>query len=640
MTIKTIEIKNFKSIKYIKLNISEINAFVGKNGTGKTTIFKAIEYFYKNLIDINPSDKHFDLENPYSDQLDISIEYDLSRISNFATGSYAFKLSNMMRTRDFFSNNTYTVRLSQKRNEQIKWNVDYNERYIIFNSHPVYFCDARNISLTNWREIWNVVGDLVNAKDANEIIEELYSSLKNDSSEAFNKYSKIFESFLDKNDLSVTPYSKKSKIIKLLQVQLGGEVFISNNETLEYYSDGTNSQNYILFLMYIAFEVSRKRLKDVTIFLDEPELGLHPKMIDELMNKLVDYSKHVKFIIFSHSSRLVAFVLRNNGELYNIFLKNFYTHIKRIDKAIDDKYKLIVTEREASYLFSDFLLFVEGVTEVEIFNHQVLNNLFPILKRIDIINTNSNDHILKMMLPKRNKISIPYLVLIDLDKLIDFNITSSTQCKFTISNLWYSPLVDKDLHQKLKYNFAKKSSKHYLYALNNIQHMIKSSFSYSEKFHLIDNFEKTYSDIKQFCLLDDVYPVRTTIEGSLINKNSNKYFNRWRKNRNPNARLSDNSLNLEEKVVLNRLICSGKTDILTDYKSQTSRPNFNRIDIESIKKNSEWISEFLNFYDENVLQQKQFASDYDNSKKKARFAKDFPELYDILNNINKRISDE
>jgi putative ATP-dependent endonuclease of OLD family len=43
MKIKTINIKNFKSIKELEINCNEgINAFIGKNGTGKSAVFDAI----------------------------------------------------------------------------------------------------------------------------------------------------------------------------------------------------------------------------------------------------------------------------------------------------------------------------------------------------------------------------------------------------------------------------------------------------------------------------------------------------------------------------------------------------------------------------------------------------------------------
>ncbi|WP_375180469.1 AAA family ATPase [Enterococcus rotai] len=129
MSIKSIEIKNFKSIDYLKMNISELNAFVGKNGTGKSTIQNAIKYFYNNLVEMRYSDNEFDTVNKLKDTIEISVEYDFSKIFKYAPENYSSKLFSML---PFFSE-TITVKMTQKKNKMIDWNLDYDERYIIYN---------------------------------------------------------------------------------------------------------------------------------------------------------------------------------------------------------------------------------------------------------------------------------------------------------------------------------------------------------------------------------------------------------------------------------------------------------------------------------------------------------------------------
>ncbi|WP_413509238.1 retron Eco8 family effector endonuclease [Carnobacterium maltaromaticum] len=642
MSIKSIEIKNFNSIEYLKLNISELNAFVGKNGVGKSTIVNAIKYFYDNLIDINANNKNFDSTNMYKNKIEIVVEYDFSRIQRYARDSYYMKLYSMLGS-SAFGSNVFTVKMEQGKGSHIQWNIDYSERYIIYNSHPIYFCNSRDISLTDWDDMWNVVGDLVNAKDANEISEEILLTLKATKFLKFNQYSDLFKKFLENNDLSIDNHSKKKKIISLLQLQLGGKSFISKNKRLDYYSDGTNSQNFILFLSYIAFEIARKRLKDVTVVLDEPELGLHPKMIDELMEKLVDYSQNVIFFIFSHSPRLVAYVLKNQGQLYNLSLEGDHTKVRKINKASEENEKLIITDREASYFFSDFLLFVEGVSEIELFNHKVLVSLFPILKRVDIISTNSNDHIIKMISPEHSNSAIPYLILVDLDKLITFKKTVNlSKYKFKINNLWYSPLSSQNVEESLKFNYSKIESKHYLNMKKKILSSEKKEYEVNGDLKLVLKFDLVFGWIKNFCLFNNVYTVRDTIEGTIINSNTNKYINKWRNLTYGEKKEMTNLLkkiNIEERIVVNRLFFSGKTDILENYKKENFPVKFNTLN-NTIKKNTYWISSFFNYYNEKILNQKQYAKDFDNVKKKQRFKDDFPELYGIIKSIEDRISDE
>lgn len=150
MSIKSIEIKNFKSIDNLTINISQLNSFIGKNGVGKSTILKAIQYFHENLIDLKASNKYFDTVNTYKNELSITIKYDLSRIYDLSTENFRKKLFIMLLQNNYsIKNKIIEVKMIQNKYKEIDWNIDYDERYIIFNTHPIYFCDTRSLSLTN-----------------------------------------------------------------------------------------------------------------------------------------------------------------------------------------------------------------------------------------------------------------------------------------------------------------------------------------------------------------------------------------------------------------------------------------------------------------------------------------------------------
>jgi putative ATP-dependent endonuclease of the OLD family len=56
MKIKTIEIKNFRSIQEGKLEFDDLTAIIGRNGTGKSSYLHAIEYFYNLNATVNIDD--------------------------------------------------------------------------------------------------------------------------------------------------------------------------------------------------------------------------------------------------------------------------------------------------------------------------------------------------------------------------------------------------------------------------------------------------------------------------------------------------------------------------------------------------------------------------------------------------------
>lgn len=650
MSIISIEIKNFKSIDYLKMNISELNALVGKNGVGKTTIQNAIKYFYNNLVSINYSNQNFDIINPLKDTMEISVEYNLSKIQAYSPANYSWKALSMTN----FTNSSKIVTMSQKRNNAITWNIDYDERYIIYNSHPMYFCDTRFVDLTNWDSLWEIVGDLINAKDVNNIIEELSQNIKSKNFKHFNEYEQLFKDFLEINNFTIHSDNKKHQVISLLQLQLGGKKFLNQNEKLDYFSDGTNSQSYILFLSYIAYEISNKRLKEATVFLDEPELGLHPKMIDQLMEKLVLYSTSVQFIIFSHSPRLIATIIKGKGELYKIHLKHKYTKITKIVKQEERKYQLIVTEQEASCYFSDLVLFVEGVSELELFNHSTLINLFPFLKRIDVIATNSNDNLLKLFHSITPK--IPYLILNDMDKILRFSNTNEGTYKLSIKDLWYLPLKKKqskknnsensyadDVVNRLKYSYSKKDSKIKLALYNKILTSIDEPIEIFGELQAFRKDPEIIQWIQKFCAHYNLFFIRNTIEGSIINDSSYRIFNKWRKTLCPNNDLDIllKKSNKSDRALILRLIFNGKLDTLETYKyTSKSSDKYNIITENIVGKNTGWITHFFDFYEKEVMGLKQFKKDKNNELKTQRFKKDFPELYGIINFAKEKISDE
>ncbi len=65
MPLSRVIIKNYKSIKHCDVTLSGLNVLIGENGTGKTNLLEAINYFYNNLTDNNVRTDIFDENNRY-----------------------------------------------------------------------------------------------------------------------------------------------------------------------------------------------------------------------------------------------------------------------------------------------------------------------------------------------------------------------------------------------------------------------------------------------------------------------------------------------------------------------------------------------------------------------------------------------
>lgn len=80
MSIRSIEISGYKSISHIKVNVRQITALIGQNGSGKSNILSAIQYFYRNLTNVWEEEGIFDTNNFFSNEIRIRVEYDLKNV--------------------------------------------------------------------------------------------------------------------------------------------------------------------------------------------------------------------------------------------------------------------------------------------------------------------------------------------------------------------------------------------------------------------------------------------------------------------------------------------------------------------------------------------------------------------------------
>lgn len=78
MGITYIKIRNFKSIKKMDYNLSrgKVNCMLGKNGVGKTTIDRAITYFYELASNQYAMMDIIDKKNPYVQKASIELCFD------------------------------------------------------------------------------------------------------------------------------------------------------------------------------------------------------------------------------------------------------------------------------------------------------------------------------------------------------------------------------------------------------------------------------------------------------------------------------------------------------------------------------------------------------------------------------------
>lgn len=487
MPLTRLTIKNFKSIKECDITFSGLNVLIGENGTGKTNILDAVNYFYRNLTDSNISTDIFDENNHYSNEVRISLTYDLSEFvkiskSNADTvpdfekeeakekGRYSGYYKTIISMASKASNGKLRVELSQIKGCPVRWNYTYEERLIFKSLFPIFYIDTRNLDVTQWGYIWDILGELakVSNSERKNITTNIQEALLDPAHETAQKL-KVITDIFEAANVSVKPGMAKEFATNLTKVFFGGDSIRQRGRHLDYYSTGTNSVKYIELLLKSIDALSRVKMKEPIVLFDEPEISLHTNYLDELAEAITDVNARLSILISTHSSRLTKNLIIECDTilLYNVKLVNRYSLVYRMKRfpqySPTSKYR--VADDHINAYFSRVNLFVEGETELELFSNPYLRILFPKLKKIDVFKAVSEKPVLNIMNPQLSNSQIPYLCLIDIDKAISFDKTRKrfaddllfSSAKFDFKNRrWFLKKIKYILSsQNLNLNYSK-----------------------------------------------------------------------------------------------------------------------------------------------------------------------------------------
>ena len=674
MSINNIEVKNYKSIKYINLELNTLNCIIGENGSGKSNILKALKYFYDNLTKNNANKSIFDKQNPYSHYVEISVKYDFSnilkiiqereQIDNTLNPYFAdvLALFNYKSSSEYTGTEVHiiTATLQQyKKDNSQKWNIPYETRKLLKSIFPIYHIDARHINLTDWDNLWDSIGDIckvqIKEQDAFENDDQEFTdiNIQNKVAEALEYIKSEFR----QNDINLHSFTNKQKLIHLFQLQLKGKEFKHLENDLEYFSDGTNSYNYLRLLINLLIKITPSKAKNSLLIIDEPEIGLHPKFIDSLVESFTSVSDPIRIMFTTHSSRIVKDMVSSgaNSVIHHTTMRNEYTIITKVNDSKDNRQTNVITETEASCYFAKCILFYEGDTENELFNNKNLKNMFSILKNIELYSFKSNNVGVKIIHPSNKNLKIPFLVLIDMDKIIAYK---NNEFKYVLKrDELINPLFNKEIERKEKLLYGKRRV--------NTLNVRKQIIGYCDKTNFIFN-EYGFSDdahfydlkklIKRYCKNYDIYPVSTTIEGGLINKDNIEIVFNWMINRiaqgkgNLNQKadyrkklesIYNMQADMKYKVTVLRLLHEGKSDNLLKYKnignnnlelSDSFKKAYHNMKWYNGEKTSGWVSEFINYFFENYVNE----SVRSDEEKVEIFKMNFEEIYDIIRTIENK----
>jgi len=352
MRISKLTIKNFRCIKEQTLNAKELSIFIGDNATGKTSIIEAVNfalspYFLSGRI------KHTDFYNGSDEPIIIKIEFDESFTASLPDGYTTQKVECNgvfleIKKRDkaaagkAFSDIvvlTHYVVPNRPKDNDSGWEIarktgtkfKFDERLLSLSQAELenfpksfYFGKNRERQLQkgfnssvssvfddfNWRFSKGVRDEEVAEGDENffakkskfekEIISKIDEVSLKKSFEALNTKLKDFEvgnidiSFIDCH----APFDNAFLSQKLEKLDLPVTAIGSGVEM-------------IISLLFLETLASLSKEK-IIVLIDEPELHLHPRLQEKLVQYLIKFSKVNQVFISTHSPYFFKNCLKNS----------------------------------------------------------------------------------------------------------------------------------------------------------------------------------------------------------------------------------------------------------------------------------------------------------------------------------------
>ena len=664
MPLTHIRIENYKSIKRCDLDLNNLNALIGANGTGKTNILDAVSYFYSNLTEQHIDNAVFDLNNKFSNQVRITLTFDLTdfvKISKTHTDDLSFLFgdeSENDRYKSYYKtiislastqkNNKFSIKMVQTKGKGIEWSEKYENRFIIKSLFPCFYVNTRDLDINEWSQVWSVLGEL--GKVSNEQRKTIQGNIRNivDSDTEIAKKIKGIQGVFESSDVSVRQATSKEFATTLSKLYFDGQTIYQKGRKLKYFSTGTNSVKYIELLLRAINEIAKNKLKEPIVMFDEPETSLHPNYIDELAECYLNLDHKLRIIISTHSSRLIKNIMAesDNLNLHRVSIHEKHSVVVKMKKytqySPESKYR-VLDDHINSY-FSKGILFVEGETELELFSNPFLHVLFPHLKKFDIYKAMTEKPILNIMLPSQNKAEIPYICLIDADKAITFD---ASKYKLSLKGEFFG-----ETKEKLLFRNKKETDTYLSHLRRRIDRMADSLHIHCFKpFYSTrdSNYIQFVEAIHKYLSRYNIFMLSTTIEGTLINSESYLFAMDFLKNHNKDSEFNAFETYLStmlstDRINALRLVFNGNTDLLKNFKFVKSGLGASSIILEKVmigRKTSGWVSEFIDSFFFSVLPEGyeksprgmiKYFEDEENGKKKvlSEFKYYFSELYSLF----------
>ncbi|SOD96328.1 AAA family ATPase [Spirosoma fluviale] len=300
--LKRVSIQNFKSLKDVTLDLQKVNLLIGPNNSGKTNFLKALEYFNQRV-----------LQRTYNDSQERNFRY--KRSTDYLSIGLTFQgndeeLQFLHKMNFLESPDRNEVQSSQinsrkgiilNKNEDGYPNAEFLRREL--NSLSIYRPDPNKLTQPG------PVGtgaEIVNS-DSSNLIGFLDRMLGNKYRKSvFNRIETDLQTCVPEFDeINIDDESPTEEMKRLFPNNSFKRLGLTNSEQgVTYWADELSEGTlYFLALLCIINQPNPPKL----LLLEEPEKGIHPRRIREVMNfiRRLVAEKDIQVIMTTHSPLLL-----------------------------------------------------------------------------------------------------------------------------------------------------------------------------------------------------------------------------------------------------------------------------------------------------------------------------------------------
>ena len=344
MKITKITIENFKMFKEKKeINFSDMNFLIGENNTGKTSVLEAIDYLingpkkdvkYKNLS-ANESE-YINIEIIIEDQF-LNLNEDCKKYESYIYEENNKKFLKIKRTDEKIKVTQNGKEKTFDENNLLIWNSDgdkwENPSGIdktfksLFDVVLIYA--KQNVDDVVSFDSGKLLGKLIKANSQDFFTSDEYEQFKQKHNEVFVSGANSLKSKLDKLSTDISSILKEQwgdvnfkfnfELLDHSNHLKNGSLLVEENgkeHELDYKGSGMQRATMLALIQLFSNVSNNIDNSNIILCIDEPELNLHPKAQEKLIEAIHSISDKIQIIISTHSPYILKSYKKVNDKVY------------------------------------------------------------------------------------------------------------------------------------------------------------------------------------------------------------------------------------------------------------------------------------------------------------------------------------